>query len=522
MLDVADRLEHREQRVAVPLELRAADGRGPRPRRPAGAGRTRRDAGELLVRSAHTLTEAACTSSSAIEASFNSRPIAEGGSIWFNSAIRVNGLGSDPATIFLNDATITFAANGENYSLAVPGATIVFDPAATAATTSFDAASSRWSTIVPSGLSGKTCFCPAGLCGSGRGSARRDQIGHLVGGVFDGHAPCDRAVAVGRRGLHHGDNRTDYNGLAVKAADDGQSGQGSGQPSQGASLMSRPEDNGSGQMDFAGKPASVEAFVTAGAGGDGGSDFTGSFRAMSRVTPCAAGASAQPRSRTRTTITRNGAGTDRIDITTGLAITKTCVSPQPPNTLFSCSYSVQNLDPDNTVTGVAVTNQVPCTASGIPGLCGAGSGAPVAAQCEFPVGTPVTTLQKNGTPGDTCTGSLHAPSSGPACPDRANSANSVRHMSARLIHPPSRSLPPSENLLATTCPQNCGRHSARTFGRRGKRPGYRSRRSPTGGHGPRAPIPDRIRRLRTLLWKPQAGWQSPLEWMWASCSDCAV
>ena len=44
-------------------------------------------------------------------------------------------------------------------------------------------------------------------------------------------------------------------------------------------------------MDSVGQPASLEAFVTGGAGGDGGSDFTGSVMrgVMSAVTPCASG-----------------------------------------------------------------------------------------------------------------------------------------------------------------------------------------------------------------------------------------
>ncbi len=101
------------------------------------------------------LTEKACTALSSIETSFNSTPIAEGNTIWFNSAIRVNGLGADAAKIFLKDSRITFAANGSNYSLAVPAATISFDPAAAAASTSFDAASNRWATIVPGGFSSR-------------------------------------------------------------------------------------------------------------------------------------------------------------------------------------------------------------------------------------------------------------------------------------------------------------------------------------------------------------------------------
>ena len=49
-------------------------------------------------------TEKACTGLSSIESSFNSAAIAEGNFIWFNSAIHVDGAGSDGATI-LTEAT---------------------------------------------------------------------------------------------------------------------------------------------------------------------------------------------------------------------------------------------------------------------------------------------------------------------------------------------------------------------------------------------------------------------------------
>jgi hypothetical protein len=96
-----------------------------------------------------------CTASSSNESTLDSTPIAEGNFIWFNSAIRVNGLGSDPARIFLNDSTIASPPTARGYNLPVPGAPITFDPAATSATTTFDEASNRWATTVPSGLAGR-------------------------------------------------------------------------------------------------------------------------------------------------------------------------------------------------------------------------------------------------------------------------------------------------------------------------------------------------------------------------------
>src|SRR5450830_1891164 len=303
-----------------------------------------------------------CTAWSSNESSFNLAPIAEGNVIWFNSAIRVNGLGSDPASIFLNDSTITFAANGKIYNLAVPGATITFDPAATAATTGFDDAGNRWKTTVPSGLSGRAFLS---------GLAFRVPDGGLPGGV--GAVTWSAAFSTDTPGVTaqwqwaaavYNTFGPDYNALAVKPVDGDQT-------SQSANLVARSgnPDNQAGQnLGSAGKPANLEALLTAGASGGGGSNFTGSFFGMSDVTPCAAGSSDQPRSisQTVTTLARRGssrtpitltprsdAGTGRhsllaplicpapgtpglcdpaVGCTVGLAISKTCPAIEPPLT----------------------------------------------------------------------------------------------------------------------------------------------------------------------------------------------
>lgn len=78
----------------------------------------------------------------------------------------------------------------------------------------------------------------------------------------------------------------------------------------------------------------------------------------------------------------------------GLAMTKTCPPAARPESLFTCVFTIQNLDPFSPVINLAVTNTVP-----FPG------GTPVAVPCRIFV-TPVTTLQPFGNPGDTCDGSI--------------------------------------------------------------------------------------------------------------------
>jgi hypothetical protein len=90
-------------------------------------------------------------------------------------------------------------------------------------------------------------------------------------------------------------------------------------------------------------------------------------------------------------------------VTTGLAITKTCPGPAPipPGSLFQCQFSVQNLDPANNVNLSSVTNTVP-----FPG------GSPVSVLCKQG-GVPVTVLGPFGTGTDTCTGAVDE--TAPAC-----------------------------------------------------------------------------------------------------------
>jgi hypothetical protein len=337
------------------------------------------------------LTGNACTESSSIETSFNSTPIAEGSTIWFYSAIRVDRVDADATRISLNDSRITFAANGSKYNLAVPAATITFDPAATAATTSYLSEIGRWATMVPGGHSGRVFLS---------GLAFPVPAGGLPGGISS--VTWSAAFSTDTHGVTaewqwgaavYSTFPTDYNAIEVKAAED--------QPSEGAGMLTVKTD----ELDSVGRPAGLEAFVMSVAGGEGGSNLTGSFRVASNVMPCAVGTFAQPRTTSHMTIAmanRGGVGT--LDVTTGLAMTRICTNTQPPDTMFECFYIIVNMDPTNTVTNLAVTNEVP-----FPG------GSPVAVPCVHTGVGVVTTLQPFGTPGAGCMSTI-AETSPPCSP----------------------------------------------------------------------------------------------------------
>lgn len=335
----------------------------------------------------------ACTASSSIETSFNSTPIAGGSTIWFNSAIRVDGLGAKATRIFLSDSRISFAANGSQYNLAVPAATIRFDPATTTATASYLSGIDHWATVVPGRYSGKMFLS---------GLAFPVPAGGLPGGISS--VTWSAAFSTDTPGVTaewqwgaavYSTFATDYNAIGLKAAED--------QPNQGATMLMARTD----EMDSVGKPANLEAFVIAGAGGRGGANFTGSFRGSSNVTPCTEGTSAQPRTTSRMTIVvAKRGGAETLDIEPVLGILKLCgLYGSTP----LCGYRVWNFSP-YTITDLVVTNEVP-----FPG------GSPVAVPCYsctsvfpcFPSGDPVTTLSPFGWTSDSCGGYIYETS--PPC-----------------------------------------------------------------------------------------------------------
>ena len=255
------------------------------------------------------LTDNSCTGLSSIESSFNSTAIGEGSTIWFNSAIHVDGAGSDGATIFLKDSAITFAVNGTNYRLAVPAAAISFDPGATAASTSFDAENNRWVTIVPGGFSGRTFLS---------GLAFPVPAGGLPGGISS--VTWSAAISTDTPGVTaqwgwgaavYTTFETDYNALGINPVDEGQAA------SQGAKLLSRQRERSrrDGFRGQAGESGSLRdrrrgwrrSLRFHGIGDDGCDE---------RREPCLAGASSS--SRTGITLTnRSDAGTDRVAGTKG-------------------------------------------------------------------------------------------------------------------------------------------------------------------------------------------------------------
>jgi PEP-CTERM motif len=194
---------------------------------------------------------------SIINSNFNGTAIQGGSTIWFNSHLKVNGIGSTPVTISITSSVITFSAGGQLFALNTPKAQITFDPTATSATTHFDAASNTWFTRVPSSQAGSDVFMT--------GLAAFVTAGGLPGGinpvswqaVFSSDDPNVSGSWQWSASVYRSFSN-DYNALGVTAID--------------------------GHGLHAGTPTAFGRSVIGGARGGGGSNFTGSNSATGHFT----------------------------------------------------------------------------------------------------------------------------------------------------------------------------------------------------------------------------------------------
>jgi hypothetical protein len=196
---------------------------------------------------------------SVISSNFNGTKIAAGSTLWFNSVLKVSGLGSSPVTIHVDHATITSSA----FDIAVPDANITFSPMATVATTTFDAATNTWNTTVPTGLGGNTFLDGVALA--------------LPGGLSGGLNPVTWSANF----------TTDTPGVSLQWQ--WASAVYTSFSSDSNALNVKPVDANSASAyhnsDHAGTPEAFKAFVVGGARGGGGSNFTGSYSATKAVFP---------------------------------------------------------------------------------------------------------------------------------------------------------------------------------------------------------------------------------------------
>jgi SdrD B-like domain len=282
------------------------------------------------------------SASSAISASFDGAALRAGSTLWFNSELRVKGLGSSPVTLHVLDGEIDFRAGGTSYQVAVPNATITFSPTATAATTTFDTATDTWETTVPS-TAGKV----------------------FLAGV---ELPLTKALPGGICPVTwHADFQTNTAGVSVNwqwaAADYSKFS------TNYTALDVKPVNGKHGSAyanaDRAGTPEAFKAFVVRGARWEGGRNFTGTHSATAHVVPQFVAPVVIPASLAGTVLQTNG-----VVPIAGVTITLTGkdVNGNAVNLVAvtdgSGNYSFANLVPGTyTLTETAPVGVVPVSAT---------------------------------------------------------------------------------------------------------------------------------------------------------------
>jgi len=222
----------------------------------------------ILLASSAT-AQSTCSPSSTNISNFNGTPIQPGSYIWFNANFTASGIPSTGANIFFTGSTITFTAD-HTYIEPVPNAQITFDPNATCASTSFDPMTNTWMTTVP--LAGSDEILLTGLAFPVPTSFPLVN-GRVQGPVtWQGNFASDTAgitVAWKWGAAVYTNLNPDYTVLGIKPTH----------------TLACHYNN----SDHAGTPEAFKAFVTGGARGGGGSNWTGSWSGTVGVSVCVTG-----------------------------------------------------------------------------------------------------------------------------------------------------------------------------------------------------------------------------------------
>jgi hypothetical protein len=201
-----------------------------------------------------------CTGAGSIQSNFNGTPINGGDYIWFNSNFSI-GKVQDGTVIQFTNAAIQFSAGATNYSLTVPNAVITFTSSVNCASTFFDTTTQTWNTTVP--LSGSDEIFLSGL-------AFPVPVAGLPGGINP--VTWSGNFSTNTPGLNiqwkwgaaaYTSFTINYNSLGVKPA--------------------HTNVCAYNNSDHAGTPENYKSFVTGGARGGGGSNFTGGWSGTAQV-----------------------------------------------------------------------------------------------------------------------------------------------------------------------------------------------------------------------------------------------
>ena len=214
-----------------------------------------------------------CSAQSNITSNFNGTPITPGNWIWFNANFTAKGIPSTGATITFTNSTISVTGNGTPFNTSAPNAQITFSPSATCSSKTFNAMTNTWMTTVP--VKGDYEIFLTGLAVPVPSYGLPDASNVAWTGTFSSDGVSGISIQWKWGAAVYTSFPSDYNALAIKSGHQTACGQKNG--------------------DHAGTPEGVnnnnqpwKQFVTGGARGGGGSNWTGSWSATQTVFPACA------------------------------------------------------------------------------------------------------------------------------------------------------------------------------------------------------------------------------------------
>ncbi|MGH7485742.1 MAG: hypothetical protein ACREMY_09100 [bacterium] len=220
-------------------------------------------AASLLCLAAAQATAQSGSCVAANASNFNGNAIAAGNFVWFNAVLKVQEIDrASQTTIGFFNSTISFTSGDTTYQMNVPDSLITFSPTAIEASSSFDG--TTWTTVVPSSFS-KNVFLD--------GLSFQVPAGGLAGGInpvtWSGTFLSNASAVVQWQwgAAVYTQFSTEQAVLGVKPVD---------------GSRANPYRN----SDHAGTPENFKPYVTGGARGGGGSNWTGSYSGTEATPVC--------------------------------------------------------------------------------------------------------------------------------------------------------------------------------------------------------------------------------------------
>jgi hypothetical protein len=261
---------------------------------------------------------------------FNGTAIPAGDTLWFGSVFKISGMGASGASFQFTNDTISYVVGSTTYTINAPNASVTLAPSVMQATTTYDPGSNTWDTLLPMKFSGNGFIdgvavpLPNGLPGGIKNVTWQGQFTSDTAGL---------SINWQWSAAAYKQFSGDYNALNVKPVDDNH--------------VSAYQNS-----DHAGTPEAFLPYVTGGATGGGGSNYTGSLSSTQSVTPIQ---QAAPASLSGTVFGLNPGDVAVLTLTgttnTGQSVTLTTTTDANGNYQFTGlaagTYSVSDTPPAN-------------------------------------------------------------------------------------------------------------------------------------------------------------------------------